>query len=416
MKENFFGYIPYSSEEYKKLWNNAIVVVDANILLNLYRYSKKTQKEMFNSLDKLKDRLWIPYNTALEFFRNRLSVINERKSEYDSLVKALSFTKEIDKVNRVRHAILSDKKEKLLAIINECAVTVENIIIEGKNEETIDYVKNDSILNHILELYDGKIGDKISEEKLKEYTKKIDKRYENKIPPGYKDINKDTDNKYGDAINWLETIAYAKNNNKDILYITDDVKSDWFNKDTNMPRYELLNEFYCETNNNKIYIYTTESFLENFNKYLENDKKIDKLVSDEINEVRSKSQNMMDRFNEEISSLLQKKFYEEFKKNISPYSFTGHLEPMRDIRCEENGEIKKELINDILDNLTPRQEKIFRLHAGTYGTSYTFKEIAEQMDLSISLVKREFYRCLHIFENYGVDYNEIVSELLSEEH
>lgn len=420
MKENFFGYIPYSDSDYKELWETATVVVDANILLNLYRYSKKTQEEMFNSLDKLKDRLWIPYNTAVEFFSNRISTINERKSEYDSLVKALSLNKEIDKVNRVRHAILSDKKEKLLETINECAVTIKNIIVDGKNEETIDYVKNDFILNHILELYDKKIGDKISEEKLIEYKKKIDKRYENKIPPGFKDIKKDTDKKYGDAINWLETISYAKNNNKDVLYITDDVKSDWFNENTNIPRYELLNEFYCETNN-KIYIYTTESFLENFNKYLENNKKIDKVVSDEINEVRLKAEDILteDIFNGvgKIDKVL-KEYSQLYGENSLLDSERDYFKRIKDIISKKNSERnlrKRELINDILDNLTPRQEKIFRLHSGIYGISYTFKEIAEQMDLPIPLVKRELERCLDLFKNYGFSYNEIISELFNEE-
>ena len=42
MIEMFKGYLDYSDEEYKNIWENSIIVVDSNILLNFYRYSEKT--------------------------------------------------------------------------------------------------------------------------------------------------------------------------------------------------------------------------------------------------------------------------------------------------------------------------------------------------------------------------------------
>ena len=55
-------------------------------------------------------------------------------------------------------------------------------------------------------------------------------RYKSQTPPGYKDAKKDGVSKYGDLIVWAETYEYAVLNNKNIIFVTDDVKEDWWEK------------------------------------------------------------------------------------------------------------------------------------------------------------------------------------------
>ena len=66
MIELFKGYTNYSKDEYERIWKSAIIVVDTNILLNFYRYSEDTKREMIKILTNLKERLWIPYQIAKE--------------------------------------------------------------------------------------------------------------------------------------------------------------------------------------------------------------------------------------------------------------------------------------------------------------------------------------------------------------
>lgn len=40
MIDMFKGYSDYSEEEYKNIWNNALIVVDSNILLNFIDIQK----------------------------------------------------------------------------------------------------------------------------------------------------------------------------------------------------------------------------------------------------------------------------------------------------------------------------------------------------------------------------------------
>lgn len=85
MTEIFKGYSDYSEDEYKNIWEKSIIVVDSNILLNFYRYSEETRNNIFKILEKLKDRLWIPYQVGKEFFDNKNKVMVNSYNEYDTL-------------------------------------------------------------------------------------------------------------------------------------------------------------------------------------------------------------------------------------------------------------------------------------------------------------------------------------------
>lgn len=283
MKNKFLGYIPYEEELVKELWDRAIFVVDANILLNLYRYSETTKEKVVDDLKKVKDRLWIPYNTAQEFFNNRLLVIQTQNNIYNDIIQQINFNPIIDEVNKIRHITLSSKKEEMIKIINTCKESLIQIIEEDRSNNNTS--RKDDILTIIVDLFDGKVGEKILDKKLEDYKKVIDERYINSIPPGFKDAKKKKEGrKYGDCINWFSIIEYAKDNGKDIIYVTDDNKDDWFSKEYKTPRMELLQEFYEKTNNKKIYIYNTEGFVVNFDKYINNNE-VNEVITNEIKKV-----------------------------------------------------------------------------------------------------------------------------------
>ncbi|MEL6919290.1 MAG: PIN-like domain-containing protein, partial [Bacteroidota bacterium] len=54
MKSKFPGYFKLTEEEINQLWEKALFVFDANILLNLYRYSNETRDDFFKILEKIK--------------------------------------------------------------------------------------------------------------------------------------------------------------------------------------------------------------------------------------------------------------------------------------------------------------------------------------------------------------------------
>lgn len=285
IKKKFFGYIPYDKITIKELWESATFVVDANILLNLYRYSKDTQEQVIECLNKIQDRLWIPHNTANEYFNNRFKVISEQVGVYKKITDSIiNFDRIRNDVNQIRHLTL-DKKE-ILVLVKEFEGKINNLLNKDKKFSD-DFLNDDPVLAKLVTLFDGRIGEEISEADLVKLKKNIDIRYSKRIPPGYKDRDKGDDKKYGDCINWLGTIQYSKDKKKNVIYISDDNKEDWMvisDKKVLGPRPELLNEFYRETNGNIVFIYNTTDFLENFNKYIN---KTIKISFDAIQEVKN---------------------------------------------------------------------------------------------------------------------------------
>lgn len=85
MRSQFKGHFNESEKTISELWENATFVFDANVLLNLYRYSDQG-RDAFLSLLKLsgvKNRIWLPKQSAHEFLKNRLQVIGEQSKAYD---------------------------------------------------------------------------------------------------------------------------------------------------------------------------------------------------------------------------------------------------------------------------------------------------------------------------------------------
>ncbi len=81
MKNSYKGFRQLSEADFKSLWKTAVFVFDANVLLNLYRYQSPTRDDLLKVLEKLGDRIWIPYHVGLEFERNRLIVIADQKKK-----------------------------------------------------------------------------------------------------------------------------------------------------------------------------------------------------------------------------------------------------------------------------------------------------------------------------------------------
>lgn len=273
MKNTFIEYNPLGKEIINKLWDNAIFVFDTNILLNLYRYSEETSKKFIETIAEFKDRVWLPYQVGFEFNRNRLSVISDQRKLYEDFEKKINdIISEID--NKNRNPFFSGSLfDKLLSIKIDIKCEIDNKI-KVYQESLI----NDLLLDKINAVFEGKIGNCFKPEELKQICIEGGKRYIDKIPPGYCDLKKPENERYGDLIIWKQIISKSKDSKMDIIFILDDRKEDWWLEHqgkTISPRPELLKEFRIETDRN-CHFYKPFQFLEYSNEYL------GKTIKDEI--------------------------------------------------------------------------------------------------------------------------------------
>src|SRR5262249_24633967 len=89
MPNLFPGYYRPTEEEFSALWQECVFAFDANVLLNVYRYSQATRERFLEILDRLRERIWLPYQAALEYQENRLRVLSAQYDPYESIPQQL---------------------------------------------------------------------------------------------------------------------------------------------------------------------------------------------------------------------------------------------------------------------------------------------------------------------------------------
>lgn len=262
MKEKFYGYYKPTEEEFKTLWEDALFVVDTNVLLDMFRFSEEAVEVLLNTIEKLQDRLWLPYRVAFEYHRNLNDIIAEQVKNYEDTIKTLScFRSDLTGKN---HPFLDDEFNE--EVTNFCEKFDKEL--DKKKQEIEELLFNNPRKERIANIFNGKVGEEYEIDE--EFRKDADERYKKKIPPGYKDKNKQGDEQYGDYLIWKDIMEKGKIEKKSIIFITRDVKEDWFLEKrgkTLGPRPELIQEFEKETQK-KFYAYQTTHFLKFSNTYL----------------------------------------------------------------------------------------------------------------------------------------------------
>jgi hypothetical protein len=127
-------------------------------------------------------------------------------------------------------------------------------------------------IKEINSVFEDKVGPCYSTKELKEIYVEGEKRYSNKIPPGYRDIKKPENERYGDLIIWKQIIDKSKADETDIIFVLDDRKDDWWlehSGKTISARTELIKEFHEETKK-LCHFYQPFQFLEYSNQFLGN--------------------------------------------------------------------------------------------------------------------------------------------------
>ena len=252
------NYIP----SHDRRWDEtAFFVFDANILLNLYSYRKETRNKWFEAMAGLSDRIFMPYQIAVEYHRNL-------KTKIDS-VKALTAA---DGIALLANSTTSQPLAKYhpLSLLNDelKSVTENTLASQKRATDAVEKWKMQfdsewlEIRDRIASLYMGeKMGSQPSKDVVKQWCVMGKERYAAKVPPGYRDQQKGNNaiddthkihsgNMYGDLFVWLEILSESTKRNAPAIFVSAEKKSDWVRKnDANeyVARSELSTEFLVAT-------------------------------------------------------------------------------------------------------------------------------------------------------------------------
>ena len=311
MRDKFIAYYQPTEQEFVELWEKCLFVLDTNVLLNLYRHPQQARDDFFKAFEKLSNRLWIPHQVALEYQENRLRVIADQKKKFnevrDIVDKNIGALKsDIRNLQlRKRHATINP--DDFLTKIEE-QVSQFRDELERLNQIQPDVSSKDTIRDKIDELFMGKIGEPFSKDRLEEIFKDNQFRKDRGMPPGYRDTEKEEDERphhfwngtlipreCGDLILWHQIIEHAKKAGiSHVVFVTDDEKDDWWWKvksqgpKTIGPRPELVSEIMSKADVARFYMYNSAKFLEYAKQYLKMDISAESIeqVQDTLEQVR----------------------------------------------------------------------------------------------------------------------------------
>lgn len=262
MKGTFPGWYAKAPEELSALWDTAIIVPDANILLHLLRHSASVRAQLMGVFERKKESLWIPYQVGIEFQRRRLDVQQQTVEAYERVASDITgFANQAkNKLNQYRAHPVIDIERELTALDVYCADFGKRVEQAREKHPTEELTNS---FGRVTALFEGRVGKKPAEERLAAIRKEGEDRYAKKIPPGFEDAKKTEGDKFGDLIIWKEMLEKAKADQRPMIFVTDDGKSDWWHSHHGKklgPHPALIEEFLAATGQ-QFHIYELPQFL-----------------------------------------------------------------------------------------------------------------------------------------------------------
>ena len=283
IRKRFNQYSTRSKIEWESIWENSIFILDANVLLNLHRYNETTSNDLIRVFEHISDKLWIPFQVALEYYENLESVTIEQINQYEKVKNILRETTK--KIKDDLDNLDLDKRHSRINVeylLDQIGNAIGDFQINLDELRKIQPDHHKRLHQKLEKLLEDKVGPALkSQEDLNSLYKDAEERYKQKRPPGFMDTekSKNKSNKtlyfnndicyqceYGDAIVWFQIIAEAKKRNaKSMIFVTDDYKEDWWRISGGQkrgPRYELIDEIQSKAGVEFFHLYSSDSFLE----------------------------------------------------------------------------------------------------------------------------------------------------------
>ncbi|MEU8154493.1 PIN-like domain-containing protein [Micromonospora sp. NPDC048986] len=254
--DGFEGYRVVTTAEKRQALTAALVAVDANVLLNLYRYNPRTTNDLLAVLDKLGDRLVVPHQAILEFHRNRLKAIgnpeqanNDARTALDkSQQAALRALDSWSKQVALDESQLQHLHADVGQIFDKLRTAVDGAAPDRVHPSTP--TDEDPVLHRLTDLLDGKVLARPDDGRWSALIDEGKQRVADMVPPGYLDAEKSDQNPEGaagDFLVYIQACEEAKTRQLDLVIVTNDEKEDWWWRrggDLIGPRQEMTREFF----------------------------------------------------------------------------------------------------------------------------------------------------------------------------
>ncbi|MHB1298653.1 MAG: PIN-like domain-containing protein [Gemmatimonadaceae bacterium] len=226
MRDTFRQHHRLTDAERQEIWQASTFALDANVLLNIYRYADATREDLFRVLQGLRGRVWVPYQAAKEFYARRIDVIREQRNKFEELDKELDAALTTIRAGSFRKSAflrLEDIERTLRPAVEEA----KRLVKEQRSTHP-DLLHDDSYLDRFVEIIGESVGDEIEQAMFAQRCTDAQTRIDAQQPPGYRDAKKPPPERYGDVLIWYELLDLADRSKRPVIFVTDDDKEDWW--------------------------------------------------------------------------------------------------------------------------------------------------------------------------------------------
>ncbi|WP_328393939.1 PIN domain-containing protein [Streptomyces sp. NBC_00390] len=269
--DDFGAFHSPTTADFTTVLTSGLVATDANVLLNLYRYTEQARADLLGALHSLGDRLWIPHQVLLEFWRNRETTISDARSTSTKAAQEMSghSAQAIQTLRTWANRVaLSDEefdelRDRLTEIFDETRKKIAEVG-EGEWQSITHDTGADPVVNILKRALDGRVGAPFVLDEVPKLVERGKERVKLRVPPGYMDAKKDGDGPVGDFFVWEQLLREAARRRCDVLFVTADAKEDWWRKERGInrgPRPELTAELRARAGS-RLFLLTPKQFLE----------------------------------------------------------------------------------------------------------------------------------------------------------
>lgn len=280
MQKHFSEHFRPTEDQTKALWAEAVFIFDTNVLLNLYRLSNNTSKQIRQILKSLTGRLFLPHQVAIEFFDNREEVIAEQVNGFERARQALNKIPSAFRQDFTRHPCIPI--DDIVKSITDCVRAQSELVTSSQKTHQVNFLQHDDpILSELESLFSLCSEPPYPPPENDALNKQVDERINSNAPP----CNTTTGTKAsipaqnhphrGDGRVWFQVIKFARDNpDKAIIFVTGDQKPNWWrtakigtDNQAIGPHFLLIKEVES-VSKKKFLMYTQEQFLQLTVKYL----------------------------------------------------------------------------------------------------------------------------------------------------
>lgn len=254
--DGFEGYRVVADAARRHALTAALVAVDANVLLNLYRYNSRTTNDLFAVLEKLGNRLVVPHQAVREFHRNRLKAIGNPEQATNDARSALAKSQDgaLRALDSWSKQVALDERElqQLRAKVDQVFDALQHAVDRAAPDRVhpTTPTSQDPVLSRLADLLDGKVLPCPDEEQWNALIAEGNQRVDDLVPPGYLDAEKGDqyqEGPAGDFLVYYQACQEAKARQLDLIIVTNEEKEDWWwrrGPDLIGPRHEMTKEFF----------------------------------------------------------------------------------------------------------------------------------------------------------------------------